>query len=78
MLSETKPLRAWAEEGYGGEAFKSYDQISWFIRGHYQELVDSGTFLPGIGARPSLVLPGFDKVVENILMREARSAPSST
>jgi hypothetical protein len=78
MLSKYVALRVWVESGRGGAAFCQYHQIAWFVRNHFAELVASGTFIPGTGSRPTLVAPRFDKIVERILMREARAALTQT
>ncbi len=70
MLKDLTELRTWVETGRGGSAFRRYDQISWFVRAHRDELMASKAMIPGVGSRPTLVSPTFDKVVERILRRE--------
>jgi len=74
MLKDLTELRAWVEAGRGGSAFRRYDQISWFVRAHRDELMSSKTMIPGVGSRATLVSPAFDKVVERILRREAQGS----
>jgi hypothetical protein len=69
MLKELTELRAWLEAGRGGSAFRRYDQISWFVRVHRDELMASKAMIPGVGSRPTLVSPAFDTVVERIFRR---------
>ena len=67
-------LRAWVEAGRGSPVFRRYDQVDWFIRRHRQELISTGTIIPGSGARPSLVqieADAFGQAVLRILHREA-------
>lgn len=71
-LKEWQPLRTWVESGAGAPAFATYAAINWFIRFHREELIASQTFLPGRGARASLVSPQFGDVCALILAREAR------
>jgi hypothetical protein len=71
VLARFQTLREWIEAGHGLPAFERYDQISWFIRTHRDELIRSGTFLPGRGPRSSLVTMQFGGVLERILTREA-------
>jgi len=64
-------LRAWIDSGRGAPGFERLDQINWFIRVHREALLYSGTFIPGRGARPTLVTEGFEQAIEEILRREA-------
>lgn len=71
-LARYQTLREWVDAGQGAPAFERYDQISWFIRNHREELISSGTFIPGRGTRPSLVTGQFAQVIARILKREAQ------
>lgn len=80
-LARFTPLREWIEAGHGAPAFERYDQMAWFIRSHREELIRSGSFVPGLGSRPSLVTPQFGNVLARILKREAQRlacAPGSS
>ena len=69
-----RTLTEWLEAGQGLPAFERYDQLSWFIRNHREELIESGAFMPGRGSRPSYVNGQFSTRVKRILKREARGA----
>lgn len=63
----------WREES-GGEIFPTQSSLDWFVRQHYDELVGSGTLIPGTGRRGHLVGPDFDGVVIEILRGDAGGA----
>lgn len=73
-LAKFITLREWIESGQGAPAFERYDQMAWFLRSHRDELIQSGTFIPGRGNRPTLVTPHFGNILARILKREARHA----
>lgn len=68
-IGEFRTLDEWVESGSGGSAFNRRDKVDWEIRKHKAELIASGEFIPGVGARPSLVGPGFGAVLTSILRR---------
>lgn len=71
-LAQFQTLREWVEAGHGKPAFERYDQLSWFIRQHRDELIRSGHYIAGRGSRPSLVTAGFGNTLARILKRESR------
>lgn len=65
-------VRDWVEAGHGLPVFERYDQIMWFVRTNYEELLRSGTYLPGRGSRPSFVTRQFAQVCTRIQRRQAQ------
>lgn len=69
-LAAWRRATRWREES-GGDIFATHSAFEWFYRQHFNELVASGEFMPGIGRRGHLVGPGIDGVVLGILRRES-------
>lgn len=74
-LSNWKPVREWVKN-CGGRAFSTFAATEWFIRRHRARLVESGQFIIRKGSAGSLVGPGFDRVVLDILREESQRALS--
>ena len=71
-LSDYKSLEQWVAERPDGP-LNNDDKLWWFIRQHVDELIEAGEYLPGVGARPSLIGPGFDRLAAQILQRKANA-----
>jgi len=72
-LSELTTLRKWQlrHVSSGGELFRTFASLEWFIRQHRQHLVDQGVLIPQSGSRATLVTSDFDNAVCNILTNGA-------
>jgi len=70
-IQNLRKARAWVEE-CGGEIFPTFSSFEWFAREHRRELVQSGQFLPRPGRAGSLVGPDIERVVLDIVLREAQ------
>jgi len=64
------PLREWAAQ-HGGATFPTYSSLEWFLRNHRPRLVESGQLILRKGSAGSLVGPGFERVVLDILREES-------
>lgn len=67
------PVRAWVADR-GGKLFNTFASFEWFIRKHRPRLVKSGQFIIRKGSAGSLVGPGFDRVVLEIMREESARA----
>ena len=74
-LAEFVTSAEWIEHGRGGSLLKTEDALQWFLRLHRAELIATGQLIPGRGARPTIIGPGFDALVVKILQRQ--SSPKS-
>lgn len=70
-LADYKPSRRWVDDGDGGERFRTYSSLEWFIRNHRQALINSGELIPRRGPGGHLIGPGFGRVAIAIMQREA-------
>ena len=70
-IQNLRRARAWVEDS-GGELFRTFSSWEWFAREHRAELIRSGEFFPRPGRAGSLVGPGIDRVVLEIVLREAQ------
>ena len=66
-------VRAWVKTR-GGQVFPTFAAAEWFIRRHRVRLVESGQFIIRKGSAGSLVGPGFDRVVLEIMREESQRA----
>ena len=68
-LRELVPLREWQANhvAAGGQVFRTFASLEWFVRRHREPLVSRGALIPQRGSRGSLVTPAFDSVVLEIL-----------
>ncbi|MEQ9465597.1 MAG: hypothetical protein RJQ10_18195 [Haliea sp.] len=73
MLESFRKASDWVAES-GGDVFPTFASFQWFIRKHRQELVGSRQYLPRRGSAGSLIGPGFEQLVVNILTRECLEA----
>ena len=69
-VTDWHPWRVW-RSSEGARVFLSDDSLAWFIRRHRAKMLESGEYIPGKGARPAIVGPGFGRVVLEILRQEA-------
>ena len=75
-LAEFVTTQEWLD-AERGKSFDTSDKLDWFIRQHRAELIASGEFIPGRGARPSLLGPGFDTLAPRLLRRQgANQSPA--
>lgn len=65
-VTDFQKIRNWQKEN-GGELFETFSSLEWFVRNHYDELVESGEYIPRKGAKGSMVGRGFDAIVVSIL-----------
>jgi hypothetical protein len=65
------PLPEWIESGRGGRLFNTSDKVDWILRCNRAEVLASGEFIPGSGARASHVGPNFGKVLLAIQRRKS-------
>ena len=72
-VSDWITIRAWVKQR-GGKAFPTFASVEWFIRRHRQRLIESGQFIIRKGSAGSLVGPGFDRVVLEIMREESARA----
>ncbi len=72
-VSEFITVRDWAAD-HGGDAFRTFSALEWFIRRHRAELVESGQLILRKGQGGSLVGPRFGELTLEILRRESRLA----
>ncbi len=63
--------REWIEAGRGGSIVPTEAALEWFIRCNRPALIESGEFIPGRGARASMIGPGFDALLVKILRTQA-------
>lgn len=74
-LADFIPLREWAVQ-HGGATFPTFPTFSsleWFMRNHRPRLVQSGQLIIRRGSAGSLVGPGFERVVLDILREESKA-----
>ena len=64
------PWRAWVSE-HALNIFPSHASFEWFIRRHRDALVASGQYIPRKGRGGAVVGPDIDRVVLDIMRREA-------
>jgi hypothetical protein len=71
LLSDLKPLRTWqsTHAAQGGEVFKTFASLEWFVRQHRDHLITHGALIPQRGARGSMVTPEFEKIALELLRR---------
>lgn len=69
-VADYRPLRDWVADR-GGSAFPTFSSAEWFIRRNRDRLVQSGQLIIRKGSAGSLVGPGFDAVVLDILRDES-------
>ena len=69
-LTDFHTLRDWVD-AHGGAIFPTFSSAEWFIRTHRPRLVESGQLILRKGSAGSLVGPGFERVVLDILREES-------
>ena len=70
QVADYRPLRDWVADR-GGSAFPTFSSAEWFIRRNRDRLLKSGQLIIRKGSAGSLVGPGFDAVVLDILRDES-------
>lgn len=70
-VNNLRRARSWVKEN-GGDLFSTFSSFEWFARQHRGELLKSGQFFPRGGRGGSLVGPEIDRVVIDIIQREAQ------
>lgn len=73
-VADYRPLRDWVAN-CGGSTFPTFSSAEWFIRRNRERLTQSGELIIRRGSAGSLVGPGFDKVVLDILQEESVANP---
>lgn len=73
-LSDLTTLRNWQlkHAANGGELFKTWSRLEWFVRQHRNTLLQQGVLIPQSGSRPTLVTSDFDNAVCEILLESAQ------
>lgn len=69
-VADYRPLRDWVAN-CGGSTFPTFSSAEWFIRRNRERLTQTGQLIIRKGSAGSLVGPGFDKVVLDILREES-------
>jgi hypothetical protein len=69
-VSDWITAREWVTRR-GGKLFSTFASLEWFVRQHRAELIRSGEYIVRRGNAGSLVGPGFDRVVLEILRKES-------
>jgi hypothetical protein len=72
--SDWRPWMAWVDN-CARNLFATRAAFEWFLRRHRDELVASGQFIPRRGRGGALVGPEIDRVVLDIIRREALRVP---
>jgi hypothetical protein len=75
-ITDFKPTAVWHEEN-PSPALRTLGAVEWKIRAYFDELVESGQFIPGNGRSPNLVGPRFGQVLLALMRRDARKARSA-